>query len=110
MIEHFAMNKETEAHWDETHCLGSFSKLVEEETECWTRTPILGVPIEKQSQLRGKTQDYKGDCVNGIQMQKVLVIYLDSEMALRVCEEVNGLGGLMALYLAWIMIESQYSK
>ena len=31
-------------------------------------------------------------------------------MEFRVCEEVNGLGGLMAIYLAWIMIESQYSK
>ena len=31
-------------------------------------------------------------------------------MELRVCEEVNRLGGLMAIHLAWIMIESQYSK
>lgn len=58
----------------------------------------------------GKTQVSKRDCVNVIQMQNILVIHLDSEMELRVCEEVNGLSGLMTIYSAWIMIESQYSK
>ena len=47
-----------------------------------------------------KTQDYKRDCVNVVQIQNLLVIHMESEMELRVYEEVNGLGGLMALYLA----------
>lgn len=64
----------------------------------------------KAVKAESKTQDSKRDCVNLIQAQTLLVIHLDSEMELRVCEEVNGLGGLMDIYSAWIMIKSQYSK
>lgn len=56
----------------------------------------------KAVKAESKTQDSKRDCVNVIQEQNLLVVHLDSEMELKVCEEVNGLGGLMTVYPAWI--------
>ena len=56
----------------------------------------------KAVKAESKTQDSKRDCVNVIQEQNLLVIHLGSEIELKVCEEVNVLGGLMTVYSAWI--------
>lgn len=48
--------------------------------------------------------------MNMVQIRKLLVIHLDPEMELRVCEGVNGLGALVIVYSAWIMIGSQCPK
>lgn len=78
-----------------------------EEPEHQTGTYLLEVPTEKQSiKADGKTGVYERGYVTSPSAD-FLVVHPDPEMDLGTCEWVNGLGSLMVVYSARIMIRSQ---